>query len=380
MSGSQSFTFLLSLKLASQLTTMSRPPPKDYEHPPTAAAVITTEWILLGTAALLISARLFLRLKINRQGLTISDGFICSAWSAAVAYNSFDILYMKIGALKIAGPLGDFHTDPVTMQKLLLVSTATRRQTSPQWDRRQSGDLILLSPNLPRVLKGEAKRHLDSSLLRGRGIRVDYGPRSLPLLPSVAELVSTQAYPSTFGRPTHTRRRLYFSPRTLDDNDACPLWAGAMLYQIAWALHFSSGHLRLTGFITLTLSLDHRIADSPFTLIELWCAIDCNIGVIVATLPSLRPYLRMIRQGSSARPRKQLEGHALADYYLKRRLARIGRPKAKDTTLKSETNVTTTVAREDWEPEHDIPSRAASRGGAAATEMGSEVDLVEQRG
>jgi hypothetical protein len=90
----------------------------------TAAAVITTEWVILTIGAVLILARLHLRLRINRQRLAISDIFLCLAWSSAAVCSSFDIVFMRMNLLRpdVDANLAGFHGDKQTLQRALVVS------------------------------------------------------------------------------------------------------------------------------------------------------------------------------------------------------------------------------------------------------------------
>lgn len=67
---------------------------------PTGETVIIVEWVLLFTAALLVAARLYLRLKINHQSLTTSDVFVILAWFTSAAYSSCDTLNLVQGFLR----------------------------------------------------------------------------------------------------------------------------------------------------------------------------------------------------------------------------------------------------------------------------------------
>jgi len=92
-------------------------------HGPSAAAVISTDWLLLSTSAALILARLYLRLKVNRQSLLISDAFICLAWCSSVSTWSFDIVFARMGVLRANMDyfFTAFSGDADTLQTALLV-------------------------------------------------------------------------------------------------------------------------------------------------------------------------------------------------------------------------------------------------------------------
>ncbi|KAJ4212889.1 hypothetical protein BFJ63_vAg17382 [Fusarium oxysporum f. sp. narcissi] len=92
-------------------------------HAPTPAAVLISEWLLLSIAATMILARLWLRIRINRQRLLLSDVFICLAWFSAVASASVDVYLKCVGILRQDEDafLQIYDGDPKTRQSALLV-------------------------------------------------------------------------------------------------------------------------------------------------------------------------------------------------------------------------------------------------------------------
>ncbi|KAH8889998.1 hypothetical protein GQ53DRAFT_868376 [Thozetella sp. PMI_491] len=359
---------------------------------PTGASVIATEWILLSIAAFLISARLYLRLKIKRQRLMLSDSFICLAWTFAVAYNSFDILYMRLGALEpyVDSALVNFQTDPETVQTVQLGFWAS---LIPYYTALYCSKAAVLSFYLQICP--------EFSRFRRNGIW-------MVIYYSGAAFVTTMGLIFFLCYPVQRNWAI--------GENVCPPSAPIILFQVAWSFHFSSDififlvpflilyRLRmrrivrigvyatftlgainiifsLTGFLTLQLAVeDDSIVPPSLTQIELWSAIDCNIGVIVATLPSLRPYLRMVYQGSSARSGRQVDGIAASDYHLnKRGFSRIGQAGAVEGTMKAKTKTTVAGTQEEWDLE-DHPTGEAAPRSDVLTETGSEVELVEVMG
>lgn len=92
-------------------------------HGPPAAAVISTDWLLLSISAAMIVARLHLRLKRNRQSLLISDVFICLAWCSSVPTGSLHIVLARMGVLRANMDFlfTTFTGDAKTLQTALLV-------------------------------------------------------------------------------------------------------------------------------------------------------------------------------------------------------------------------------------------------------------------
>ncbi|KAK0381882.1 hypothetical protein CLIM01_00781 [Colletotrichum limetticola] len=67
---------------------------------PSAGAVIGTEFTLIGIAAILIGARIYLRLVIQNLPLITSDILVCVAWLFTVASASYDVVFHKLGVLR----------------------------------------------------------------------------------------------------------------------------------------------------------------------------------------------------------------------------------------------------------------------------------------
>lgn len=83
-----------------------------------------TQWTLVFIAALVIGARLYLRLLIQRRKLLNSDILMCAAWVAGIGSASFDIVLLRLGALEpdVATVLEQFHGTPEVIQLILKVS------------------------------------------------------------------------------------------------------------------------------------------------------------------------------------------------------------------------------------------------------------------
>ncbi|KAF5990599.1 integral membrane protein [Fusarium bulbicola] len=67
---------------------------------PSGPTVVATEWALISVATVVILARLYLRLILQRRSLLASDVLMCAAWASAVALASFDIYFLSIGIFK----------------------------------------------------------------------------------------------------------------------------------------------------------------------------------------------------------------------------------------------------------------------------------------
>lgn len=94
-------------------------------HGPPGSAVIATEGILLTITALLLIARLYLRLKISRQRLFVGDLLICLAWVATTISCSVDLVFMRLGVLRgdLDYLLNGFDGSDETLQSAMMVGT-----------------------------------------------------------------------------------------------------------------------------------------------------------------------------------------------------------------------------------------------------------------
>ncbi|KAL2687929.1 hypothetical protein Neosp_005499 [[Neocosmospora] mangrovei] len=143
---------------------------------PSGAAVLGTIYTLIVLAALVIAARIYLRIVIQKRRLLASDFIMTLAWLSAVSTSAFDILLKKHRALEA---------------------------------------------------------HINYTL-------TNY------------EAKSEEEFEHVLKEP----------------EEMCPEGDLKLVFEVAWALHF-------TG-----------------SLAQLWSALDVYVGLIIACLPSLRPYLR----------------------------------------------------------------------------------------
>ncbi|PNP84997.1 hypothetical protein FNYG_01694 [Fusarium nygamai] len=66
---------------------------------PSGVAVLTVIYVLIAVSALIIGARIYLRLAIQKQRLVTADWLRISAWCTAFVTGFFDILYAQEGVL-----------------------------------------------------------------------------------------------------------------------------------------------------------------------------------------------------------------------------------------------------------------------------------------
>ncbi|KAI8649850.1 hypothetical protein NCS56_01435800 [Fusarium sp. Ph1] len=267
-----------------------------------------TIYSLIGLAAVIIGARIYLRLKIQRHRLLASDYFMIAAWCSAVLCASVDVVMKVNGALEPQRTY-DFTTldkDPKVIEYLFKVSWLGDFPFFTTFYLCKASLLTTYFQIFPIFM---VKR------------------RALLWATTVYCLL---AYITTLGLQLFSclpLERNWVITRPIEECD--PKWL-PMIFQIAWGLHFF-GSLQLfllpfsifhdlkmnrrtkngvygvflIGLIDLIFSLTRflnvqlgdRNGFRSITMIELWSALDAYIGLIVACLPSLRPLLR--RNGGS---------------------------------------------------------------------------------
>ncbi|KAH7007200.1 hypothetical protein EDB80DRAFT_577401 [Ilyonectria destructans] len=281
-------------------------------HAPTAAAVIVGEWLLLFIGAVMILARLYLRLKINRQTLALSDAFICLAWLAAAASASVDIYLKCIGVLRqdVDAFLRGYEGDRNTLQSALLYFWAGNFAFFTAFWCSKTTILAFYLQIFPPafqtyriiiwiVIAYAVMGYIVAMSLNlflcwplKRNWAVNRTACIAEIQISIAFRVGWALHFSSdiiiFALPFLILRRLRME-RLVRFGVYCTFGVGAINITFC-----------LTRFMIVEISTDisaKRVI--PLTLLELWSGIDCNIGVIVACMPALRPYIRMIH---AARP------------------------------------------------------------------------------
>ncbi|KAK2468587.1 hypothetical protein H9L39_19746 [Fusarium oxysporum f. sp. albedinis] len=102
---------------------------------PSAAALLATIYTLVVIAAAVIGARIYVRLKLQKKKLLLSDIFIIAAWCSALTSASFGIVLNSSGALRpnISYTLRSFQADKETFEYVLRVA----------WTLHFTGNLLL---------------------------------------------------------------------------------------------------------------------------------------------------------------------------------------------------------------------------------------------
>ncbi|KAK1965203.1 hypothetical protein LY78DRAFT_658534 [Colletotrichum sublineola] len=273
---------------------------------PKAVTIITTEWVIILTASAVIAASLYLRIKIQGRRLQVSDYFLCLAWCSAVATAPFDIQFAVMGALhqNVKANLDGYNGSADDIELVLKLFWAS---TVPFFTTFYlcKGALLAVYVNIFPVFMHYRRMLLWATIVY-----------------CVLAFVTSIILFFTICLPISANWSI-----TGGAAATCSATATVMVFQVAWALHFFADItifclpwlilpdlkvrralkigvyctfglgiinivFSLTRFITLKLL---PIQELPLGLVELWSGLDVNIGLLVASLPSLRPYFRSKR-------------------------------------------------------------------------------------
>ncbi|KAM5353052.1 hypothetical protein ACJZ2D_017069 [Fusarium nematophilum] len=274
-----------------------------------------SQWILILLAAAVIAARLYLRLKIQMRRLLRSDQLMCAAWVAAVATASFDVKFAQMGALdpQVKTTLEGYNGGPGDITLIL------KRLTETIWQLFWASSFPYFTTfYLCKAALLAVYLQIFPCFMRKRRIFL-----WCTITFVVVSYVITLLMVLCICLPVETNW-------SLDPEKKCPSSKLALVFEVAWILHFLGDllvfalpwfivpglQLRKTiklgvyctfllGIINISFCLVRLITIQtsqvdnalPLSLFELWSTLDCNIGLIIACLPSLRQYFQG-KQGS----------------------------------------------------------------------------------
>ncbi|RYP66191.1 hypothetical protein DL771_007924 [Monosporascus sp. 5C6A] len=280
---------------------------------PSAAGVLAIDYVLLTIAAAVIAARIHLRLKIQNRSLLPSDLLMIAAWCAAFTTASFNIILTIKGVLKpdIDYTLMNYDADAETLEYVLRMLWAS---VIPFFTTFYLCKASLLATYLQIFPGFMVKRRI---LL---WVTIAY---------CAGAYIATISLQFFLCFPIE-RNWAVTNPQLL-----CDYTVPERIFQVAWALHFFGNisifllpfsilhklqirtrvrlgayGVLLLGVIDIAFSLTRFLSirlntNGDFrslTLIIAWSALDANIGLVVACLPSLRPYFRANVKASYDRP------------------------------------------------------------------------------
>ncbi|KZL68699.1 hypothetical protein CT0861_03844 [Colletotrichum tofieldiae] len=267
---------------------------------PPAAAVIATEFTLIGIAATMIGARIYLRLGIQGLPLIASDILICLAWLTAVATASFDIVFHTLGVLRphITYTLEGFQGTPEQVELVWKIQWAGQFPFFTAFYLCKAALLALYARFFPAFMQTRRK--------------ILWGAMAYCGCAYIATVIAT----FIICTPIEGN----WSP---DPAVACSPIVFAQVFQIAWALNFTvdiiifclpflvlyrlqlKQNVKISVYcvfligainlaVTLARFLGIQVSQTnfrSFSIIELWSALDLQIGLVIACIPPLRPYL-----------------------------------------------------------------------------------------
>ncbi|KAM5364506.1 hypothetical protein ACJZ2D_011497 [Fusarium nematophilum] len=185
--------------------------------------------MLIGIAACAIAARIYLRLKIQKRRLIISDFLMIMAWFSSCTGASFGIVLVVKGVLK---PENDWFLSNLNIDL----------QTSVAEPERMCGVAVVATASrIAWVL------HIVGSIM------------------------------------------LFILPFSILHNLQMPMRLKISVCSV-FLLGLVDIAFSFARFFTIQLSREGEFRS--MTLIELWGALDIYIGLVIACLPSLRPYFR----------------------------------------------------------------------------------------
>ncbi|WAO91473.1 Hypothetical protein NCS54_00894600 [Fusarium falciforme] len=278
---------------------------------PSTAGVLACFWILLCVSAILIAARLWLRLKIQHQALLLSDALLLIAWCSSFTHAVFVIIFAVKGALHpdIDYTLINWKVDVTEVE---FITRMIWSSVFPFFTSLYFCKFALLATYLqlfPRFMKK---------------LRVALYVAIVYCVSGYLVSMSVQLF---LCWPIEGNWSFASNPAVVCE----PKIIGTIFY-IAWSLHFTANlsiiilpffilkNLQVKrktmfgiyaifslGIIDIAFSLTRFLTIhlgsggfKPLTLIQIWSILDENMALIIACLPSLRPYLRHGFKNSSA--------------------------------------------------------------------------------
>ncbi|KAG8676127.1 hypothetical protein FPOAC2_02210 [Fusarium poae] len=274
---------------------------------PSAATVIAVEFMLVTVALAIIIARVYLRLVVQKQSLVLADWVRIVAFLSGCVTAIFDIVFFVEGALDptINFTLDNWNVPPEKLERVLKFTWANSIPFFSTFYLCKASLLVVYLQLFPTFMR------------KARIVLWGVVAYCMCAFIISMSLVIFLCFPTE-------RNWSVTEPEKL-----CGDWPVATTFQIAWALHFTGSlalfalpflllhklNLRpkvrvgvyavfLLGFVDIAFSLTRfltiqltKVGEfSSITTIALWSSLDVYVGLIVACLPALRPYLH--RKGS----------------------------------------------------------------------------------
>ncbi|KAF5591866.1 integral membrane protein [Fusarium pseudocircinatum] len=234
---------------------------------PSGVVVLTVIYVLIAVSAIIIGARIYLRLVIQKQRLVTADWLRISAWCTAFVTGFFDILYAKEGVLH-PGINYTLSNWDAPLEQQIRVRKYSWVNTFPFYTTFYLCKASLLVIYLQLFPPFMVMRRL---------------------MVWIVVVYCICAYVITISLQLFLCYPIQRNWSVTRPEEACKYTSTLLMSQINWVLHFVG------------------------SIAQLWCSLDVYIGLVICCIPALRPYLH--RKGvnyniqESGRPSKS--GHAI---------------------------------------------------------------------
>ncbi|KAL6924186.1 hypothetical protein FSST1_001460 [Fusarium sambucinum] len=266
---------------------------------PGASDLLIMEWTLISLSTLVIAARIWLRLVLQKQRLLGSDVWMTSAWAMGIVIASFCITYVHMGVMEegIRPDLQNFNASEERKELIRKLFWISALPFVMSFYLCKAALLCVYHQVIPRFM---TKRR---TFLWATVCYV------------AASFVVTTILLFTICTPVS---RWWAN----DHNDICERDSVMSFFRVLWALNFSSdvlifvlpwlivpdlmikGWLRvgvyftfLLGLINMSLSIVRYVkvytgGQVSIITLHFWNSLDLYIGLVISCLPALRPYFK----------------------------------------------------------------------------------------
>ncbi|RBR15487.1 hypothetical protein FVER53590_09408 [Fusarium verticillioides] len=267
------------------------------------STLLITEWTLIALSTIVIIARIYLRLIIQKRRIMDSDIWMILAWAAGITVASFCVTYVHMGVMEpwVDSSLKDWegtHEDKEFVLKLLWICAL------PFFTAFYLCKAALLAVYRQVIPVHMHKRRM---FLWATALYVALSYIVTMVLPFCVCIPVTRLW-------------------SLDPENKCPRNAAMTFLKTSWALHFAGdvfifilpwlivpdlmikGWLRVGVYLTFLLGIINMVisiirfhelfidgAHRKVSIVEahFWNTLDLYLGLVIACLPSLRPYFNL---------------------------------------------------------------------------------------
>ncbi|KAJ4009259.1 hypothetical protein NW752_009558 [Fusarium irregulare] len=266
---------------------------------PNSSALLITEWTLISLSTVVIAARIWLRLGLQKQRLLGSDVWMTMAWAMGIVIASFCITYVHLGVMEdgILPSLSNFDATDERKKLILKLHWISTLPLIMSFYLCKAALLSVYHQVIPRFM---TKRR---TFL---WVTVGY---------VVVSFITTVTLLFTICTPVNR----WWS---LESDRRCEINHVRAFYTTTWALNFTSdififvlpwlivpdlmikGWLRIGIYFTFLLGLInmaitivrytqvYAVKDASLVTTHFWSSLDLYIGLVISCLPALRPYFK----------------------------------------------------------------------------------------